>query len=146
MVISSRNTDRLQAAAQEMRQKILVSSSASVTPLQCNIRNENEVQMPSQMLHELYYFQSKITWCHSINLCVRQVKDLVSAVLKQYGRIDFLVNNGGGQFSSPAENMSSKGWKAVIDTNLTGTFHCCQAGKLQTVNLLYWSLLKCSAR
>ncbi|GLD51378.1 peroxisomal trans-2-enoyl-CoA reductase [Lates japonicus] len=22
--------------------------------------------------------------------------------------------------------MSSKGWKAVIDTNLTGTFHCCQ--------------------
>ncbi|XP_075876768.1 peroxisomal trans-2-enoyl-CoA reductase [Nelusetta ayraudi] len=97
VVISSRNTGRLEAAALEMRQKILVSSPASVTPLQCNIRNENEV------------------------------KDLVSSVLKQYGRIDFLVNNGGGQFSSPAENMSSKGWKAVIDTNLTGTFHCCQA-------------------
>lgn len=63
-----------------------------------------------------------------------QVKALVSSVLQQYGRIDFLVNNGGGQFSSPAENMSSKGWKAVIDTNLTGTFHCCQAGKMQTVN------------
>lgn len=65
---------------------------------------------------------------------VRQVKALVSSVLKQYGRIDFLVNNGGGQFSSPAEDMSSKGWKAVIDTNLTGTFHCCQEGKMQTVN------------
>lgn len=60
-----------------------------------------------------------------------QVKALVSSVLKQWGRIDFLVNNGGGQFSSPAEHMSSKGWKAVIDTNLTGTFHCCQAGEMQ---------------
>lgn len=54
----------------------------------------------------------------------------MSSVLKQYGRIDFLVNNGGGQFSSPAEHISSKGWKAVIDTNLTGTFHCCQAGTI----------------
>lgn len=47
VVISSRNIERLQAAAQEMRQKILASSPASVTPLQCNIRNENEVQIPS---------------------------------------------------------------------------------------------------
>lgn len=61
-----------------------------------------------------------------------QVKNLVSSVLKQYGRIDYLVNNGGGQFSSPAEHMTSKGWKAVIDTNLTGTFHCCKEGKLYT--------------
>lgn len=67
-------------------------------------------------------------------LHVCKVKDLVSSVLKQYGRIDFLVNNGGGQFSSPAEHISSKGWKAVIDTNLTGTFQCCQAGMMHTMN------------
>lgn len=65
-------------------------------------------------------------------LCVWQVNNLVSSVLRQYGRIDYLVNNGGGQFSSPVENMTSKGWKAVIDTNLTGTFHCCKEGKLCT--------------
>jgi NAD(P)-dependent dehydrogenase (short-subunit alcohol dehydrogenase family) len=32
------------------------------------------------------------------------------------------VNNGGGQFPSPAANFSLKGWNAVIETNLTGTF------------------------
>ncbi|XP_076018268.1 peroxisomal trans-2-enoyl-CoA reductase [Genypterus blacodes] len=96
VVISSRKAERLEAAAQEMRKKIPSSSPASVTPLTCNIRNEDEV------------------------------KSLVSSVLKQYGRIDFLVNNGGGQFSSPAEFMTSKGWKAVVDTNLNGTFHCCK--------------------
>ncbi|KAM9323651.1 peroxisomal trans-2-enoyl-CoA reductase [Pholidichthys leucotaenia] len=96
VVISSRKAERLEAAAQEMRRKIPPSSPASVTPLSCNIRSEEEV------------------------------KALVSSVLKKYGRIDFLVNNGGGQFNSPAENISSKGWNAVIDTNLTGTFYCCK--------------------
>lgn len=43
VVISSRKTERLEAAAQEMRQKIPPSSPASVTPVQCNIRNEDEV-------------------------------------------------------------------------------------------------------
>lgn len=54
------------------------------------------------------------------------VKACVDAVLKQFGKIDFLVNNGGGQFPSPAEMISRKGWNAVIETNLTGTFFMSQ--------------------
>ena len=38
-----------------------------------------------------------------------------------------MVNNGGGQFLSPAESISTKGWNAVIETNLTGTFYMCRA-------------------
>ncbi|KAK0134532.1 Peroxisomal trans-2-enoyl-CoA reductase [Merluccius polli] len=96
VVISSRKVERLEAAAEELRANIPAPSPASVTAVPCNIRNEDEV------------------------------RSLVSAVLEQHGRIDFLVNNGGGQFSSPVAAMSAKGWKAVIDTNLTGTFHCCK--------------------
>ncbi|XP_044294441.1 peroxisomal trans-2-enoyl-CoA reductase isoform X2 [Varanus komodoensis] len=61
------------------------------------------------------------------NESVAKVEALVKSTLKLYGRIDFLVNNGGGQFPSPAEAISSKGWNAVIETNLTGTFYCCKA-------------------
>ncbi len=43
MVIASRNKERLDAAAEEMRQKIPPSSPARITALQCNIRNEDEV-------------------------------------------------------------------------------------------------------
>jgi citronellol/citronellal dehydrogenase len=46
----------------------------------------------------------------------------VRAVLADFGRIDFLVNNAGGQFSSPLEKISAKGWDAVVRTNLTGGF------------------------
>lgn len=53
------------------------------------------------------------------------VKNCFSQIVDQ-GGVDFLVNNAGGQFPCPADQMSIKGWKAVIDTNLTGTFMMCQ--------------------
>lgn len=41
---------------------------------------------------------------------------------KNFDFIDALVNNAGGQFISPANEMSLKGWNAVIDLNLTSVF------------------------
>lgn len=61
--------------------------------LECNIRKED-----------------------SIAACVEET-------LKKCGTIDFLINNAGGQFPSPAEAINTKGWNAVIETNLSGTFH-----------------------
>jgi citronellol/citronellal dehydrogenase len=42
-----------------------------------------------------------------------QVDALLDAVLERYGRIDVLLNNAGGQFSAPAEEISLKGFRAV---------------------------------
>ena len=50
------------------------------------------------------------------------VTQLVAEVLAERGRIDALVNNAGGQFMSPLEAISAKGWEAVVNTNLTGGF------------------------
>lgn len=54
------------------------------------------------------------------------VKECVAATIKAFGSLDILINNGGGQFPAPAEMIKPKGWRAVIDTNLTGTFLMCQ--------------------
>jgi NAD(P)-dependent dehydrogenase (short-subunit alcohol dehydrogenase family) len=51
----------------------------------------------------------------------------VDTCLGSFGRLDFLVNNAGGQFPAPAMAMTPKGWQAVVDTNLTGTFFMTQA-------------------
>lgn len=50
------------------------------------------------------------------------VRTVVTAIVGAHGRIDGLVNNAGGQYITPLENISAKGWQAVLDTNLTGGF------------------------
>jgi len=62
----------------------------------------------------------------SFQVCdIRQeesVKAVVAAIFAQHGHIDGLVNNAGGQYMTPLEAISAKGWEAVINTNLTGGF------------------------
>jgi citronellol/citronellal dehydrogenase len=53
----------------------------------------------------------------------QQVEALVTSALNEFGRIDVLVNNAGGQFPAPAATLSPKGWDAVIRNNLNGTFY-----------------------
>lgn len=55
------------------------------------------------------------------------VAELMQSVADRAGKLDILINNAGGQFPAPAETISAKGWQAVIDTNLTGTFNVMQA-------------------
>ena len=56
-----------------------------------------------------------------------QVMDWVGRLSKRWhGQIDVLVNNAGGQFPSPALGIKPKGWRAVIDTNLNGTWFMTQ--------------------
>ena len=51
-----------------------------------------------------------------------QVTALVDQVLERHGRIDTLVNNAGGQFMSPAEAITPKGFRTVVGLNLVGTW------------------------
>jgi NAD(P)-dependent dehydrogenase (short-subunit alcohol dehydrogenase family) len=54
---------------------------------------------------------------------VEQVASFVKGVREALGEITVLVNNAGGQFPTPAEQLSTKGWDAVIRNNLNGTFY-----------------------
>ena len=51
-----------------------------------------------------------------------QVAVLVDGVLERHGKIDTLVNNAGGQYMSPAEDISAKGFDTVVRLNLEGTW------------------------
>ncbi len=56
-----------------------------------------------------------------------QVAQLFDRIAKDCGPLTAVVNNAGGQFSQPAIDFSVKGWNAVIDSNLNGTWHMMQA-------------------
>jgi citronellol/citronellal dehydrogenase len=52
---------------------------------------------------------------------------MFDAVWDAHGRVDSLINSAGGQFPQAAIDFSIKGWNAVIDTNLNGTWYMMQA-------------------
>jgi NAD(P)-dependent dehydrogenase (short-subunit alcohol dehydrogenase family) len=51
-----------------------------------------------------------------------QVAALVDGVLERHGQIDVLVNNAGGQYMTPAEDITPKGFRTVIELNVEGTW------------------------
>ncbi|MDO8366432.1 MAG: SDR family oxidoreductase [Saprospiraceae bacterium] len=56
-----------------------------------------------------------------------QVAKMVDFITAHAGKLDILVNNAGGQFPSPAADITTKGWQAVVNTNLNGTWFVTQA-------------------
>ncbi len=57
---------------------------------------------------------------------VRKPEDvdaLVAAAIAKFGKIDFLINNAGGQFPARPFDISDNGWRSVVDLNLNGTWN-----------------------
>ena len=52
---------------------------------------------------------------------------MVERVAGEHGRIDLLVNNAAGNFYAPSATLSPNAWRAVVETDLYGTFYCSQA-------------------
>jgi citronellol/citronellal dehydrogenase len=55
------------------------------------------------------------------------VNALLDTIWAEQGRLDSLINSAGGQFPQAAIDFSVKGWNAVINTNLNGTWYMMQA-------------------
>lgn len=57
----------------------------------------------------------------------KSVDNVFNQVLKEFGRLDLLVNNAGISMITPFEKIPEKEWDQTLDTNLKGTFLCSQA-------------------
>jgi NAD(P)-dependent dehydrogenase (short-subunit alcohol dehydrogenase family) len=51
-----------------------------------------------------------------------QIVPLADAVLKQFGKVDILINNAGATWGAPAEDHPLEAWDKLVNLNLTGTF------------------------
>lgn len=84
-----------------------------------------------ERLDELSRHLTRLGIRHSTHaLTVRdpeRVSAFVDEVWALHGRLDVLVNNAGGQFALAAVEITPKGWNAVVETILHGTWYASQA-------------------
>ena len=55
------------------------------------------------------------------------VERLIAGTLDQFGRVDILIANAGIVSQGRLETLTDLAWQEMIDTNLTGVFHCLRA-------------------
>ncbi|XP_039270077.2 peroxisomal trans-2-enoyl-CoA reductase-like [Styela clava] len=89
-------------------------------------RNEEKLKAAAKKMQEDPQMKGRISTTKCNIRSEGDVINLMTSTIEKYGKIDYLINNGGGQFLSGAENITAKGWHAVVETNLTGTFYCCK--------------------
>jgi citronellol/citronellal dehydrogenase len=85
-------------------------------------RNKEKMQPAAAELKTLGDCRSFVCDIRDID----QVTAMADFIMEQSGRLDILVNNAGGQFPSAAEDISIKGWNAVVNNNLNGTWYMTQ--------------------
>lgn len=56
-----------------------------------------------------------------------QVEKAVAEIVRQFGKVDILINNAAYHKSQPVVDTSIEDWKKQIDTNLNGSFYCTKA-------------------
>lgn len=74
------------------------------------------------------------------------VQAMVAAAVDRFGSLDILVNNAGITRDNLLYKMGRPDWDAVISTNLTGIFLCCQAASVPMVAAKYGKIVSLSSR
>lgn len=72
---------------------------------------------------------------------IESVENLINTTWAEFGALNFLINNAGGQFPAPPSKISDRGWRAVVDLNLNGTWNVCSRAVPKMLETGYGSIV-----
>lgn len=107
VVITSRNLEKLQGTAKELEDEL---------------RSNREFQNNNEKTDEQTGGKVLCVACDVRNW--EEVEAMKEAALKEFGRIDILLNNAAGNFISPTERLTHSAFDSILDIVLKGTKNC----------------------
>lgn len=116
VVIASRSTEKCQKTADEINDTI---QKMAMKKKDDGNNGRSDITTTSS--------RGKVVVGPSTNIRKEEdIKQLISHTIEAYGSLDLLVNNAGGQFIADSADISKRGFHAVVETNLYGTFLMCR--------------------
>lgn len=88
------------------------------------VNNDNDIQEGTEIVNEIKKMGRRAIYIQCDVSDSNQVENMVETIIKEFSRIDILINNAGIVIDKRLENMDIKQWEKVISVNLTGTFNC----------------------
>ena len=107
VVITSRNLEKLQVTAKELEDEL---------------RSNREFQNDNEKNNEQTGGKVLCVACDVRNW--DEVEAMKEATLKEFGKIDILLNNAAGNFISPTERLTHSAFDSILDIVLKGTKNC----------------------
>lgn len=98
------------------------AQSKAITIL--NYPTEKEATAAQEVLEQVRIYSSSSIAIQADIRSASSVETMVQTIVKQFGKIDILINNAGITRDQLLIRMSDNDWQSVIDINLTGTFLC----------------------
>ncbi len=112
VVMVGRTLEKLQKVEQEIKQILGQTGDLSSNPALQALNPATQLPAPAAR-----------TLCLSCDIRDEAaVAATVAKIVSEFGRIDLLVNNAGGQFPAPLHRINAKGFDAVVRNNLHGGF------------------------
>ena len=110
-----------------------------------NYPTEKEMPSAQAVLDSLLPFSPSSIALQADVRSAESVENMIQTIIKQFGKIDILINNAGITKDQLLIRMSDAEWQSVIDINLTGTFQCSRAAIKEMMKKRYGRIISISS-
>lgn len=110
-----------------------------------NYPTEKEMPSAQTVLDNLLPFSPSSISLQADVRSAESVENMIQTIIKQFGKIDILINNAGITKDQLLIRMSDAEWQSVIDINLTGTFQCSRAAIKEMMKKRYGRIISISS-
>jgi NAD(P)-dependent dehydrogenase (short-subunit alcohol dehydrogenase family) len=103
----------------ETARMLLAGGARVVLTGRDGVKGEKAAKRLSKPGRKPYFFKADVSK-------PAQCKKVICAAVKEYGKIDIVINNAGVFKANPIENVTEKEFDWILDTNLKGAFFICK--------------------